>query len=136
MTIVATARRRDGHVHDVEVSGHKFVVDEPESAGGTNLGPSPTRLLAASLASCTALTIEMYTDRKGWDLGDQFEVSAEFERGPRGECDHFAVTMMLPHGLSDDQMERIRKIAGKCPVHRTLASEARIEIEDRVEVRA
>lgn len=134
--IVATARRRSGHTHDVEVSGHKLVVDEPADAGGTDLGPSPTRLLAASLASCTALTVEMYADRKGWDLGDDFEVAAQFERGPRGECDHFAVTMILPPGLSADQMERIRKIAGKCPVHRTLASEARIEIDDRVEVRA
>lgn len=131
--ITATARRRSGHTHDVEVSGHKLIVDEPIEAGGSDLGPSPTRLLAASLASCTALTVEMYADRKGWAL-QELEVSAEFEPGPRGECDHFTVTMRLPHGLSEDQMERIRTIAGKCPVHRTLASEAKIEIEDRVEV--
>ena len=131
--ISATAKRRSGHTHDVEVSGHKLIVDEPIEAGGSDLGPSPTRLLAASLASCTALTVEMYADRKGWDL-TELEVSAEFERGPRGECDHFTVTMRLPPGLNTDQLERIRAIACKCPVHRTLASEAHIEIEDRIEV--
>jgi putative redox protein len=131
--ITATARRLSGHTHDVEVSGHKLVVDEPIEEGGSNLGPSPTRLLAASLASCTAMTVEMYADRKEWELAE-LEVSAEFEPGPRGECDHFTVTMRLPPGLSEDQMERIRIIAGKCPVHRTLASEAEIEIEDRIEV--
>jgi len=133
--ITATARRRSGHTHEVVVAGHRLTVDEPIEEGGSNLGPSPTRLLAASLASCTALTVETYADRKGWSLGENFEVSAEFERGPRGECDHFAVTMKLPHGLSADQIKRIRVIAGKCPVHRTLTSEAKIVIDDRVEVR-
>jgi putative redox protein len=132
--ITATARRRSGYTHDVRVGAHTLMVDEPIEEGGSDLGPSPTRLLAASLASCTAMTVEMYADRKAWDLGGEFEVSAEFERGPRGECDQFAVTMKLPPGLTEDQMERIRTIAGKCPVHRTLASEAKIEIEDRVEV--
>ena len=131
--ITATARRRSGHTHDVEVSGHKLIVDEPIEAGGSNLGPSPMRLLAASLASCTAMTVEMYADRKGWEL-TELEVSAAFEPGPRNECDNFTVTLRLPPRLSEDQIRRILIIAGKCPVHRTLASSAQIEIEDRVEI--
>ncbi len=64
------AKRRSGFAHDVEIEGgHSLVTDEPESAGGTDEGPSPTRLLAASLAACTAITVEMYADRKGWDVG-------------------------------------------------------------------
>lgn len=129
----AVARRRSGYTHDVEIRGHSLVADEPEENGGGNRGPKPTELLAASLASCTAITVEMYADRKGWDLGE-VEVVAEFTPAPRGECDHFDVTLKLPGGLSEEQSQRIKAIAAKCPVHRTLTSEADVTITDRVEV--
>ena len=129
----AVAKRRRGYTHDVTVRGHTVVADEPESSGGNDAGSSPTEYLAIALASCTAITVEMYADRKGWDLGD-LEVVAEFKPAPRGECDHFDVTLKLPGGLSEEQTQRIHKIAGKCPVHRTLAAEARVSITDRVEV--
>ena len=61
----ATARRIEGFQHRVEVDGHELITDEPQDAGGTDKGPSPTRLLTASLAACTAITIVMYADRKG-----------------------------------------------------------------------
>ena len=127
----ATARRVDGFVHRVEVDGHELIVDEPEEDGGTNTGASPTRLLTASLASCTSMTIVMYADRKGWDVGD-LEVSAEFERPPAGERAQFEVTVRLASSLSEDQVERIMVIAGKCPVHRTLIGE--VVVNDRAEL--
>jgi len=127
----ATARRVDGFVHRVEVDGHELIVDEPEEDGGTNTGASPTRLLTASLASCTSMTIVMYADRKGWDVGD-IEVSAEFERPPAGERAQFDVTVSLPSSLSEEQVERIMVIAGKCPVHRTLIGE--VVVNDRAEL--
>jgi putative redox protein len=127
----AVARRVEGYTHDVEVDGHRLTLDEPQEAGGANRGPSPTRLLTASLAACTAITIEMYADRKGWDLGD-VEVTADFHGPPRREPARFDVSIELTAGLSDDQVERIKVIAGKCPVHRTLAGE--VEIADRVEL--
>jgi len=127
----ATARRVDGFVHRVEVDGHDLTVDEPEEDGGTNTGASPTRLLTASLASCTSMTIVMYADRKGWDVGD-LEVSAEFERPPAGERAQFEVTVSLPSSLSEEQVERIMVVAGKCPVHRTLIGE--VVVNDRAEL--
>ena len=64
------ARRIEGFAHEVEIEGgHTLVVDEPADRGGTDTGPRPTQLLAASLAGCTAITIEMYAERKGWDVG-------------------------------------------------------------------
>jgi putative redox protein len=75
----------------------------------------------------------MYADRKGWDVGD-LEVEVDFVPGPRGECDAFTVTLRLPGALTEEQMQRIHTIAGKCPVHRTLKGRAEISIEDRVEV--
>ncbi len=123
----AVARRREGYTHDVEVDGHSVVVDEPEEAGGGNQGPSPTRLLTASLAACTAITMEMYAERKGWDVG-KLEVEVETELGAPARFD---VLLKLPADLDDEQERKLVVIAGKCPVHRTLAGE--VEITDRVE---
>lgn len=125
------ARRRDGYAHDVEIDDrHRILVDEPESKGGTDSGPSPTRVLGASLAACTAITVEMYADRKGWDLGAlAVEVEMEYDGPVPSE---FTVTLRLPGGLAEEQLERLRVVAGKCPVHRALAAETKISITDRV----
>ena len=127
----ATARRRNGTLtHDVEVRGHTIKSDEPEGRGGHDEGPSPQELLAVSLASCTAITIEMYAERKGWDLGSM-EVEAGYEPDSKGGCSRFDVVVKLPPELSDEQVERLRLISSRCPVHRALVGE--VEISDRVE---
>lgn len=127
----AVARRVEGYAHDVEIDGeHTLRLDEPADAGGTNTGPRPTRVLAASLAACTAITMEMYADRKDLDLGDLVvEVDVEYERHAPSA---FTVTLHLPDGLNEEQRERLRVIAGKCPVHRVLASETDVKITDRI----
>jgi putative redox protein len=125
------ARRREGYAHDVEIDGrHRLLVDEPESKGGADSGPSPTRVLGASLAACTAITVEMYAERKGWDLGAlEVEVEMDYD-GPAPS--EFTVTLRLPGGLTEDQLERLRLIAGRCPVHKALAAESKVSISDRV----
>jgi putative redox protein len=125
------ARRREGYVHDVEIEGgaHALVVDEPVAAGGTDAGPAPTRLLAAGLASCIAITIEMYAQRKEWDVGTvEVEVDVTYEDFTPSS---FAATIRLPHGLSEEQRERLLTIARKCPVHRVIANET--PVSDRIE---
>jgi putative redox protein len=129
---LAVARRRRGYAHDVAIDNHTVVVDEPESNGGADQGPSPTRLLAAALASCTAITVEMYAARKGWDVGD-LEVSVDADRNDDGEL-HYTVTLDLPGGLTEEQTARIKTIAGKCPVHKALVGPTEVSIADRVEV--
>lgn len=128
----ATARRTSEHgfAHDIEVRGHHLVVDEPREAGGEDDGPSPQELLAASLASCTAVTMELYAQRKGWDIG-QVEVECEFTAAERGSPTKFAITLRLPDACSDEIVERLRVIAAKCPIHRTLDGE--VMFEERVE---
>jgi putative redox protein len=127
----AIARRVEGYSHEVEVDGHHVVTDEPRECGGNDEGPSPTRLLVASLAACTATTVEMYADRKGWKLG-AVEAEAELVSAERDEPTRYAVEVRIPAPLADEQVERIKHIAGRCPVHRTLTGE--VEIEDRVEL--
>ena len=123
----AVARRRAGYEHELEIREHRLIADEPEKNGGTDKGPTPTELLAASLASCTAVTIEMYADRKEWELG-QVEVAVDYEEPSTDTPASFEVRIKVPADLSDEERERILVIAGKCPVHKTLAaSDVRIE---------
>jgi putative redox protein len=128
----AIARRRKGYEHEVEIREHRLIVDEMEEDGGGDQGPRPTELLAASLAACTAATIEMYADRKQWELGD-VEVMAEFTPGTPDTPPKFKVEIRIPAQLSDEQLERIQVIAHKCPVHRTLLAND-VEIDDSLKL--
>jgi putative redox protein len=83
-------------------------------------------MLAVSLASCTAITIEMYAKRKGWDIGD-VRVDVDYEPAQRGSPTKFRMTTHLPKELPEDQRERLTQIAAKCPVHRTLEGEVMFE---------
>ncbi len=125
----ANAQRVDGNFkHTVSVGRHKITVDEPEDHGGGDDGPNPQEMLAVSLASCTAITIEMYAKRKGWDIGD-VAVDVDYEPAQRGSPTKFKMTMHLPKELPEDQRERLGQIAAKCPVHRTLEGEVMFEEE-------
>ena len=128
----AVARRRQDYEHEIEIRDHRLVADEPEDTGGTDAGPRPTELLAASLASCAAMTIEMYADRKGWDVG-AIEVAVDWPgEDSQPDATSFDVRIKVPAELSDEQRERILVIAGKCPVHRALAT-SDVEINDTLE---
>jgi putative redox protein len=126
------ARRLDGFSHEVDVKGgHELIVDEPEERGGTDTGPRPTQLLGASLAGCTAITIEMYAARKGWDVGAmEVEVEMEYD-GPVPSS--FAVSLTLPEELDDEQRRRLVAIAARCPVHRVIAERTSVTVSERVE---
>jgi putative redox protein len=125
----AIARRSNGTLkHEIEFNtrGHNIVADEPEDVGGTDEGPNPQELLAASLASCSAITMEMYAQRKGWDIGDVV-VDVDYEPAQRGSPTKFQIAVKLPKELPEDQRERLMQIVAKCPVHRTLEGEVMFE---------
>ena len=125
------ARRRQGYAHDVELDGHDLRVDEPPDQGGTDTGPRPTQLLGASLAGCIAITVEMYADRKGWDIGPvEVDVEISYE-GPVPT--NFEVGLKLPAQLDDEQRGRLLVIATKCPVHTVLAGEAHVNVVERLD---
>ena len=132
LTRMKATARRDGTAlrHSVQVRDHQLTVDETLDQGGEDTGPDPQELLAVSLASCTAITIEMYAARKGWDVG-HIEVAVEFTPAERGCPTKFELIIRLPDDLPEEQAERLRVIAAKCPVHRTLDGE--VMFQERVE---
>ena len=119
MAFTASARRIDGGLrHEVDVNGrHTIVTDEPESLGGTDLGPAPHELLPAALASCISTMVSLYAMRKEWEIGDvSVDVVYDYEADPK----RFDVRIHLPDGLSEDQVTRLERVANTCPVRRAL----------------
>jgi putative redox protein len=127
----ATAARSGTYKQLVSVRDHKLWIDEPRDEGGDDAGPSPQELLAASLAACTAITMEMYAERKGWDVG-HIEVSCEYTAADRGCPTRFELVLKIPDDLPEEQIERLRIIAAKCPVHRMLDGE--VMFDERLEL--
>ena len=115
----------------IDIRHHRLLADEPVEAGGDDNGPTPQELLAASLAACTSITMEMYAKRKGWEIGPA-EVRCEYAQAELGAPTNFKLILRLPRGCTEEQVERLRIIAAKCPVHRTLAGE--VSFDERVEL--
>src|SRR5205085_11905234 len=129
----ATAHRasKTTFTHKVDIRQHQLLADEPAIEGGDDEGPSPQELLAASLASCMAITMEMYAKRKGWDIGE-VEVECDYTPAERGRPTTFKLELRFPSSLNSEQVERLSVIAAKCPVHRTLDGE--VTFEQQVEL--
>ncbi len=128
----AIARRATSNfTHQVDIRQHQVLADEPAEHGGDDEGPSPQELLAASLASCTAITIEMYAKRKGWDIGP-IEIQCEYTPAERGCPTKFRLDFRLSNDCTEEQLERLRVIAAKCPVHRALEGE--VSFEDHIQL--
>jgi putative redox protein len=125
----------DGFAQDIQ-SGprHHAVADEPVAQGGTDRGMSPYGFLAAGLGACTAMTLRMYARRKGWPLArvrvdvTHGKLHAQ-DAGAGGRADLFRRVVTIEGELDADQRARLREIADRCPVHRTLEAGARIETE-------
>ena len=123
----ATARREDGKLRQsIQMRDHTIEADEPKKLGGEDAGPSPQELLAASLASCTAITMEMYAQRKGWEIGE-VAVDVDYEPAQRGSPTRFKMDIRMPKELPEEQRERLMQIGAKCPVHRVLEGEVMFE---------
>jgi putative redox protein len=101
----------------IRVGHHELVADEPVALGGGDAGIAPYGLLVASLAACTSITLRMYAERKGWELG---EVKVDLEMTRDGDAETIARTIACGAALSDEQRQRLGEIADKTPVTKTL----------------
>lgn len=105
---------------------HQIIVDEPIDVGGKDQGFSPSQLLASSLASCSAITIRMYADRKKWPL-NEIIVSVSITQDPETKATTFQKQIDFTGNLDDGQVSRLKEIANKCPIHVILNNPIKIE---------
>lgn len=135
----------DNLQQQVIVKDHSFIADEPAELGGDGLGPNPYDLLLSALGTCTSMTLHMYARRKGWPL-QRVEVWLTHDRVHREDCldcdkeasgylDRITREFVLVGPLNDEQRDRLREIARRCPVHKTLHNEIEI-VDTEPEVRA
>lgn len=129
-----------GFTTEVRTGKHTFLADEPIKVGGADLGPTPYDLLVSSLGACTAMTMRMYADRKGWDLKEvkvhlqhshEYAQDADAPDKPQSKIDVIAREIEIVGNLDEKQRSRLMEIADRCPVHRTLHGEIRVDTSVR-----
>lgn len=111
---------------EVEAAGVRFLADEPTAVGGLGSGPSPYQLLSAALGACTAMTLRLYAEQKLWPL-QRVAVRVGHAKTGQERRDTFSRAVALHGELDGAQRARLREIADKCPVHRTLERGSAIE---------
>ncbi|MCH8830107.1 MAG: OsmC family protein [Planctomycetes bacterium] len=122
------------YITQVTMDRHSVIVDEPTPLGD-DLGPSPYELLLSALGACTSMTLLMYARRKGWALR-QVQIELSHDREHAQDCDDceqdgarievIRRQIILEGDLDAEQRDRLREIATRCPVHKTLSSGTRI----------
>ncbi|WP_108423269.1 OsmC family protein [Flagellimonas amoyensis] len=110
---------------EIQAGNHIIMADEPEELGGGNLGFTPTELLESSLAACTAMTIRMYADRKGWDL-EQAEIKVGFKRNMTTGEVTFKKEIELFGNLSSEEREKLLEMGSKCPIERMITGKVSV----------
>jgi uncharacterized OsmC-like protein len=121
----------DGYRTTVQSRNHIYHADEPEEAGGKDEYATPAELAMGALGSCIAITVKLYADRKKWPL-EGIEIDLDFERfnakdyaasaSDEGFVHEIRKSIKLHGALDAEQRERLLDIAGKCPVHRLIAT--------------
>ncbi|MEO6683109.1 MAG: bifunctional alpha/beta hydrolase/OsmC family protein [Ginsengibacter sp.] len=119
----------------LKLGDHFFIADEPTSFGGNNFGPSPYQFFSASLAACTAMTIQMYARRKNWEVtnvtvhinhGKEYAIDCENCEDDSAKIDTLHKEISFEGTLSEEQINRLLEIADRCPVHKTMTSQTQI----------
>lgn len=114
-----------------DVGRHHLILDEPLETGGTDTGAAPTETLLVALGACEAITLKMYAARKGWALR---EVRVLLNGSTIDGVFVIRRRLEIDGDLDATQRERLHQIAGRCPVHRILMGEVRVEDVASVDV--
>jgi len=122
----------------VRSGAHLLFADEPAASGGNDTGPDPYSYLLAALGTCTAMTLRLYARQKKWPL-QKVRVRLKHDKihatdcasceTKEGKVDRIERSIELDGPLNDEQRQRLREIADRCPVHRTLVSEILISTQ-------
>lgn len=126
MEIINAHLGQEKYKTEIKSATNTLIADEPLDLEGQDLGFSPKELLASALGSCTIITLKMYANHKGWNLTDA-NIEVTFEWDNEASKSIFTRKIELIGDLTEEQKERLLKIADKCPVHKVLMNPTEIE---------
>ncbi len=124
-------RNNNEYKQEIKAGSHSYLADIPKEEGGSGLGPSPHELMLSALGACTSMTVKMYATRKGWPL-TEVTVTLTEEKIPDPENESRTIPKILRDvkligDLTDEQIESLKAIADKCPIHKLLSGPKQIE---------
>jgi putative redox protein len=135
-TAPVIVRSRGNFRNEVQAGPHRFILDEPSSAGGTDSGPTPYDSMAAALGGCTSMTLQYYAQRQGLPL-EGVDVTVRHDRQYAKDCadclsqegyvHRFKLELKLYGPLSEEQRQKLLSVAQRCPVAKTLQSQIKID---------
>lgn len=145
--IICELNTSDEFLTNVTIIDHHVEFDEPESAGGKDTAPTPTEMAIGSLGACVVMTIKIYLDHKKWafrsvhcalrmskeKIEDPERLSEEersFVRSNR--LTRITTVITIDADFDEKQLERVKTVAGKCPVHKLM--EGSVLIQDEVQL--
>jgi len=117
---------RESYRTELKTSGHTVYADEPAEVGGADSAPTPGDFMRMSLASCTAITLRMYADRKKWDV-EKIDVTVTNERDTYKTM--FQCHIVVTGNIDENQRLRLQEIAHACPVHKLLSNPITVKTE-------
>ncbi len=131
--VEVVVRNNAQYKQEIKAKSHSFIADVPKDEGGSELGPSPHELLLGSLGACTSMTVKMYAERKGWPV-KEVVVTLREEKIPDPENGSRTIPRIvrdvkLTGDLTDEQVDSLKAIADKCPIHKLLTGSKQIDTE-------
>lgn len=126
MTAVRVSSNASRYGQDVTIRQFHLNADEPPSIGGDDSGPTPFEWVLTGLGACKAITLQMYAERKGWNL-EQVAVDLHYDNQADQPVIH--ADLAIAGDLDDSQRERLREISDRCPVHKLLTKPVQIETQ-------
>jgi putative redox protein len=130
--------KEDNFTTAIQTKNHTLIADEPTSIGGSDFGPSPYEYLNAALAACTVMTLKLYAEQKKWDLQEVFVYishSREHSKDLNTDVDkpkyldYISKKLKFLGNLDTEQKERLKEVASRCPVHKTIASQVEFQTQ-------
>ena len=122
MPVTVNTLNHDNFRHSVNINNHELFTDLPKSLGGDDSAPSPHDYFDAALASCKALTVKLYAQKKDIPLtGVTVEVTHDSTEEQKGKYT-LNVKLTLKGVLTDEQRDELHRIADRCPVHKLMTT--------------
>lgn len=121
---VVSVKKTEGFTFEIKMPTHTVITDIPMALGGKDLAPSPHGYLEAALAACTAITVQMYADRKAIPL-DYTDVKINITKEGK-DGNEIQREVSFKGNLTNEQKEKLFTIAEKCPIHKFLTAGAKI----------